>query len=733
MRPPRLRCLFLVAAVLVTLLSTVTTASAEPDGPPAFDTGPAARALDRLLPGRHDQIRLRAVPKDGGDAYRISGQRGRIVVEGTSPAVLLTGVHTYLREVAKADISWTGQQLNLPRRLPAPDQPILRRADVPHRFAFNDTNDGYTAPYADWAYWEREIDVLALHGINEVLVYLGQDEVYRRTFREFGYGDADVRAWVPGPAHQPWWLLQNMSGFAGPVSDQLLGRRIALARKIVGRLRELGMTPVLPGYFGTVPPKFTEHNPGARVVAQGRWGGFERPDWLDPRNEYFAKVAASFYRNQSVLYGDSAMYKMDLLHEGGNPGDVPVPEAAKAVQHALRSAHPDAIWAILGWQANPRPDILGAVDRSRMFIVDGLSDRYPTVTDREKDWLGTPYAFGSIWNFGGHTVLGANTPDWARLYPQWRDKPGSKLSGIAMMPEGADNNPAAMTLLTDLAWTPGSVDLAAWFDRYAESRYGGDDPHAKAAWSVLRETAYGTTRDDKWSEGADGLYEARPSLTTTHAAAWSPDHLRYDPAKFERALTELLQVSPSLRRSSAYRYDLVDVARQVLANRSRELLPRIKAAYDAKDRARFGELTATWLRQMDLLDQVLGTDEHFLLGRRLESARAAGASPSEKDLLEFDARSILTVWGTRNSDAEGLHDYANREWAGLVGGFYANRWRTYFAELDTALAEHRAPRPIDWFALEDQWTHGHQRYPAHPTGDAYSAASQVLAGVGTRS
>ncbi|MFD9892888.1 alpha-N-acetylglucosaminidase [Amycolatopsis sp. NPDC059027] len=725
MHPPRLRCLFLVAAVLATLLSTVTTASAEPDGPQAFDTGPATRALDRLLPGRHDQIRLRAVPKDSGDSYRISGQRGRIVVEGTSLAVLLTGVHTYLREVVKADISWTGQQLNLPRRLPAPDHPILRRADVPHRFAFNDTNDGYTAPYADWVYWEREIDVLALHGINEVLVYLGQDEVYRRTFREFGYGDADVRAWIPGPAHQPWWLLQNMSGFAGPVSDRLLDQRTALARKIVGRLRELGMTPVLPGYFGTVPPKFTEHNPGARVVPQGLWGGFERPDWLDPRNAYFAKVAASFYRNQSTLYGDSSMYKMDLLHEGGNPGDVPVPEAAKAVQQALRSAHPDAVWAILGWQANPRPDILGAVDKSRMFIVDGLSDRYPTVTDREKDWLGTPYAFGSIWNFGGHTVLGANTPDWARLYPQWRDKQGSRLSGIAMMPEGADNNPAAMTLLTDLAWTPGSVDLAAWFDRYAESRYGGEDPHAKAAWNALRETAYGTTRVDKWSEGADGLYEARPSLTTTHAAAWSPDHLRYDPAKFERALTELLQVSPSLRRSSAYRYDLVDVARQVLANRSRELLPRIKAAYDAKDRARFGELTGTWLRQMDLLDQVLGTDEHFLLGRWLDSARAAGATPSEKDLLEFDARSILTVWGTRNSDAEGLHDYANREWAGLVGDFYAHRWRTYFTELDTALAENRAPRPIDWFALEDQWTHGHQRYPARPTGDSYSAASRI--------
>ncbi|MEU1005208.1 hypothetical protein [Streptomyces tibetensis] len=42
-----------------------------------------------------------------------------------------------------------------------------------------------------------------------------------------------------------------------------------------------------------------------------------------------------------------------------------------------------------------------------MFVVDGLADRYTTVTDRESDWGGTPYACGSIRNFGGHTSMGA--------------------------------------------------------------------------------------------------------------------------------------------------------------------------------------------------------------------------------------------------------------------------------------------------------------------------------------
>ncbi len=419
------------------------------------------------------------------------------------------------------------------------------------------------------------------------------------------------------------------------------------------------------------------------------------------------------------------MYKMDLLHEGGRPGDVPVGEAARAVETALRAAHPEAVWAILGWQSNPRREILDAVDRDRMLIVDGLSDRYATVTDRESDWADTPYTYGSIWNFGGHTALGANTPDWVESYPRWRDKDGSKLSGIAAMPEGADNNPAALALLGDLAWTAGSVDLDDWFERWAVARYGGADRHAAAAWRVLRGTAYGMRRTDSWSEAPDGLFGARPALDVRSAAAWSPQAERYDTADFDRALTELLAVDGSLRDSSAYRYDLLDVARQVLANRSRVLLPQIRAAYEVRDTGLFGQLTRTWLDWMKLLDDALATSEQHLLGRWLADARAWGADRAEQDRLEYDARSILTTWGARTSSDEGLRDYANREWSGLVSGLYLPRWRRYFAELWTALTEEREPAGIDWFAMDDKWARGHETYPARPSGSIERLARRI--------
>ncbi|MFD0076236.1 alpha-N-acetylglucosaminidase [Streptomyces sp. NPDC127166] len=722
---------------VVTVLAVVTAAAPGMPGPRGtsasaaalpFDPGPARAGLERLLPSQAEQFTLVPVEEPAsGDYFSVSGRAGSIQVRGTSPATLLTGVGWYLERVAGVDIGWPGDSLGrLPATLPAVSGTITRSAAVPHRYALNDTDEGYSGAYRDFASYQRDIDLMALHGVNEVFVPTGAEYPYYRALQEFGYDAAELRAWIPGPAHQAWWLLQNMSGYGGPVSEQLIEARAALGSRIAAHLRSLGMTPVLPGFFGTVPPGFAARNPGAVTVPQGKWVGFARPDWLDPTGPVFAELAAAYYRAQQRRFGDSDMFKMDLLHEGGTPGPVDVTRAAEAVQRALETARPGATWVMLGWQNNPSTALLGGVDRSRVLIVDGLSDRYEGL-DREKQWGGTPYAFGAIANFGGHTSLGANTGVWTERFRAWLARSDSALRGIAYLPEGTGGNPAAFDLFTELAWEPGPVDQRAWFAAYAARRYGGADPHATAAWEQLRLGPY-SGASGTWSEPQDSLFTARPSLTATKAARWSPTAMRYEAGTVERALAELLQVAPALRASDAYRYDLVDVARQALTNRGRVLLPRVKAAYEAGDLERFRVLVREWNASEELLGRLVASDRRFLLGPWLAAARSWAAGPEERDRLEYDARSILTTWADRGpSDSAGLHDYANREWAGLVQDVYAPRWAAYFASLDTALVQGTAPAAIDWFAREDAWAHGHQAYPTSPTGDPVALAGEVAA------
>ncbi|WP_078095588.1 alpha-N-acetylglucosaminidase [Streptomyces sp. fd1-xmd] len=692
-----------------------------------FDTAPARAALQRLLPRHARQFTLVPEPAAGADTFTVSGTAGAITVRGNTGATLLTGVGWYLQHVAGADIGWPGDSLGmLPARLPAVAAPVTRSAQVPHRYALNDTDDGYSGPYRTFEEHQRQVDLLALHGINEVFVQVGAEYPYYRALQRFGYSAEELRQWIPGPGHQSWWLLQNLSGFGGPVSERLMRRRAELGGRIAEQLRGLGMTPVLPGYFGTVPPGFAARNAGAATVAQGDWAGFDRPDWLDPTSPVFAKLAAAYYAEQRAVFGDSAMYRMSPLHEGGRTGSVDVRAAAGAVQKALHAAHPGALWAVLGWQDDPTAELLAGVDTSKLLILDGLSDRYNRL-DREKRWGGAPYAMGTIYNFGGHTTIGANTSVWLERFGPWRAKSNSALTGIAYLPEATGTNPAAFDLFTDLAWDSGPVDQRAWFAGFAARRYGRPDAEAAAAWEELRKGPYSTS-SGLWSESQDSLFSARPSLSAAAAAYWSPKSMRYPAGSVRRALEHLLRVDPALRGSSAYRFDLVDTARQALANHSRVLLPQIKAAHDAKDLTRFRALTAEWLHGMRLLDQVTGADPNLLLGTWLSRARSWGADRAEQDRYEYDARTLLSVWGRRSTSEGGfLHDYANREWSGLISELYAPRWAAHFAALDEALVTGAAPREIDWHAFEEEWAGKTTRHPDRPSGDPYRLAAAVAA------
>ncbi|QKW07534.1 alpha-N-acetylglucosaminidase C-terminal domain-containing protein [Streptomyces sp. NA04227] len=680
-------------------------------------TAPARRALVRLLgEERAAQVELAALPEEGGARYTVGVEDGRLRVAGTDPATILAGFGTYLREVAHADASVNGDNLDLPRTLPLPlpTKPISRDADVKHRFALNDTNEGYAGAYTTWKEWQHQIDVLALDGYNEVLVYEGQEAVYQQTMREFGYTDAEMRGWIPFPGHQPWWLMQNMSNSTKkPLSQKLIDSRVRLGSQITGRLRELGMTPVLPGYYGTVPDHFSDRNPGAHTVPQGTWSSAQkRPDWLDPTGTHFAEVARTFYEVQERLFGKSTMFKMDLLHEGGKPGDVNVGDAARGVQRALEKAHPGATWAILGWWGNPRADVLAAIDRSRALILDGNSDQ-PDVTDREKDFQGTPYTFGTIWNFGGHTGLGVAVKEWNRKFHQMRDKEGSKLDGIALMPEAVDNNPAAVEFFADLAWEDKPVDFTGWFRDYATARYGGTDAHAQKAWELLAASVYSWPPDND-TKYAVGLVERQPGLSTSMS-------IPYDPAALEKALGELLAVSPERRRSTAYRHDLVDLARQVLANRGQQLLPRIRAAYQGKDLDTFRKHTAEWTRQLSLMDELLGTDRNFLFGAWQQDASTWASDASENRTLQDDIRQLVTIWDRTSP----IQDYASREWNGLVGDYYLPRWQRYFATLEESLHTGREPAAVDWKKVAADWSLKTTRYRSTPAGDAHALAAEV--------
>ena len=693
----------------------------------------AESVLGREMPGLAPQIHLQLIPGDYDgkpDGFRITGKNGDIHIAAATVPTLLFGVNWYLKYTAHLNISTNGSRLgDAGLVLPGVAQPLVRPALYPFRYALNENTDGYTTPYWDFARWEHEIDILALSGFNAILIQRGNDYAVYQAFRSLGYEDADIRQWITQPAHQNWQWMGNMCCFIEPISLDLMQKRAQSARKIVDLLRSLGITPVLPGFWGVVPADFAQHVPGAHVITQTEpWNGFQRPGWLDPRDPAFARLAAAFYRSQQQIFGPTTLYDMETFQEGGQSGDVPVGEGARAIQQALNLAHPDALWFMMAWQDNPRPELIDAVDRNKILVADIEQGRIPR-DHREDDFKGARWLFGGLWEFGGRTTMGAPLYDYAHRMPPMRSAANSHLAGTALFTEGLDTNPFAYDLYTEMAWRSEPVDLQQWTAEYATRRYGASDPHALKAWQIIQQTAYGYRADGNREHGErdaahESIFNAQPSLTATRTGHWAPDVLRYNADDLKPALTELLEVDPALRSTAAYQYDLVDLTRQVLANDARRQLPLIKAAYEAKDRPVVQARTAEWLHSMQLEDQLLATSPYFLLGRWLSFVPAWATSPQTLASIQIDARSILTTWGDRVASQD-LHEYGNRDWAGLVSTYYAPRWKLFFDSLDTSLATGKPPEPIDWYAFGDRWNHTPTHFDAEPAGNAYQASLAI--------
>lgn len=688
----------------------------------------AAALVERVLPGRSGEFVFEQIPPENGrDVFELESRDGRIVLRGNNAVSLASAFNWYLKYTAKCDFSECGVQLRLPEKLPAIANKLHHTATVPHRFMFNYCTYGYTMPWWDWPRWERELDWMAMNGINLPFIITGQEAVWIRTFTQFGYTEQDVRQWLGSPAHFPWVFMQNMHSFGGELPAEWTAQRVELARNIIGRARALGMKTVMQGYYGMVLPDFARKHPGTRILSQGKWaGGLPRPDMLDPTDPMFAKIAATFMNEQEKLFGRAGFYTADPFHEGGNAAGVDMAECGKRTLAAMQARDPDAVWVKMCWQTD-NAALLSGIPDDRVIALDLWAENTPFWPNGA--FKGKPWIWCLLHNFGGNTDLSTQLSHLARVIPDTMANPNKgKLVGLALTPEGHCNSPVVYDLMPEFFWRKDAVDLKSWLPAYTERRYGAASAKANQAWDGILATVGDIRYNSVRESPANSILMARP-LRGEKARTWGHTRPSHDKPRLAKAWTDLIAAAPECAASDGYRYDVADITRQVLGDLARPVYERILAAAAAKDLPAFERSTGLFLKLITDSDVITGTRPEFLLGTWLRDARAWGMTPAAKDLHEYQARLLLTSWnGAPGGD---LNDYACRQWNGLLKDYYRVRWEMYFIALGDAL---RANKPFDQSgflarlaAFEKIWVNAHASYPDKPTGDTIAIARKLAA------
>jgi len=656
---------------------------------------------------RYFQLTLTDKRPDGLDEFTVSAQNGKVTIKGTSPVALTRAAYEYLRTACHIQVNWSESNLTMPKQLP---EYAERHVVCPNRYRhyFNICTFGYSAVWWDWKRWQHEIDWMALHGVNFPLALNGQEKIWQKVFRSYGLPDASIEKFFSGPAFLPWHWMGNVNGHGGPMPQSWIDGQADLQKKILASERGLGMTPVVSGFSGFVPVDFSKYHPDVKLSSPTAWGGFDPTTFVDVRNPIFVDIGKRYVTEYKKEFGTDHYYLCDTFNEQNPqfPKETELSDLSacgKSVYESIHQADPEGTWVMQGWLFRneaeywtvPRADALvDEVPKGKIIILDldtadaPVWGRLPAVKDG--GWI-----YNTLHNYGQNTTLFGDLQHYAdRAIGDLNNPDHGKMLGMGMTMEGIDQNPAVYELLTDAMWTsdkiPASDAQSGWVAEYAKARYGGlADPAAKAAsdaaWRTLLDSTYGGK-----TKSETQTWRLRPSLGRISPPA-------YDPKVLREATTHLADLEQLVHGNALLERDLVDVTKTWLGALADARLAAAVSTFD-DDKAGYAKHKAAFFALLHDIDRTMAIIPEHRLSSWIADARRWGRTPEEKDLMEWNARMQITIWGGPE-----LFDYANKEWAGLNEDFIRERWNLFFAALERGGSTANLKLP-DYATWEKGWT-----------------------------
>ncbi len=658
----------------------------------------AYELIERVTPGYSNQFSLEIIEKspEDEDCFEIDYEDSKVVLRGNNPVSLATAFNWYLKYTCNAQVSWFGDQLNLPKVLP---QPKSERRIINGKFRvnFNYCTISYTAPWWGWERWQREIDFMAMNAVNMPLQTIGLDAVWYHTLLEMGFTDSEAREFLVLPAHQAWQWMPNIESIGGGLPLSWIESHKELARKIYARELELGMQPIQQAFTGYVPKLMKKKFPEARIAQQPEWYGFEGVSQLDPLDPLFKKMGEVFMRKQKELFGAHGAYAADPFHESSPPDNSKeyLQKVGRVIYDVIRESDPEAVVAMQSWSI--LEPIVTQFPKDKLVVL--------CLNGGRNDFWGYDFVAGNLHNFGGRINLHGDMRLLASNQFAAAQKQTPHAVGSGLFMESINQNPIYYALAYEMPMHQGAIDIDHWLDGYVARAYGAQSGSAREAWGVLLNTAY--------APGTNGVefssvIAARPAVDVKKSGPNAGFMIPYDELELFRAQALLLEDAAKLKNSPIYRFDVIDLQRQIMSNLAQRIQKSASAAYKSGDIEAFKVHSERFLELLLDVDRMLGSRSEWNFDQWVSDARAWGETPEEKDLLERDATELITYWGFTEGYECIQFDYSWREWAGHIRRYSPPRWKQLF---DLMLPRQQTGTP--YYGDKARLNHGREAFRAN--------------------
>ena len=670
------------------------------------------------------------------DWYQVSAQNGQLTVTANAETALSYGTYQYLRSIGAMAVSWEGSRIELPSTF-ADYQGEKVTSLFKQRAYLNVCAYGYTMPWWDWPQWQKELDWMALHGVNNPVAMEGQEYIWQKLWNEFGVDNQELEHYFSGPAFTPWQRMGNIEGHEGPLPQSWINKKHQLQKQLLARMHDLGMQPVVPAFGGYVPKKFVELFPEAKISPMPKWTGFSQETyWLDPADPLFAKVAKRFIELYNQEYGQQNYYLSDSFNEMLPPVSKEnryedLAQYGENIYQSIQQAAPGATWVMQGWMFGADEEFwdlpsieafLSKVPNDKVMIHDIGNDRYH-VWQRAKGFFNKQWIYGFIHNYGGSNPVYGDFDYYQQQVTELRNSADAgNVTGFGVFPEGINNNSVVYDYMFDLPWNNQGATRDAWLKTYLTARYGELSEQQLAAWSTISDAVFTTKYwTPRWWEGAAGAYVffKRPSSKLTDFA----DHPT-DLNKLDQGLVRLLEQSDNLHASPLFIYDLIDFTKQSVSLHIDQMLQQTMGLYQQGKQAE-GDVVMVKITELTRKLDALLSLHHETLASWVNDASDYGETTAEKQAYALNAKQQITLWGGPN-----LKDYASKAWQGMYADYYLPRWNLYLNKLKSAgkpLTEsEEALAQQDLIAWEQQWVANYKVTPAQQPKKPLEQIKQLM-------
>ncbi|KAF9109037.1 hypothetical protein BGX27_008059 [Mortierella sp. AM989] len=420
------------------------------------------------------------------------------------------------------------------------------------------------------------------------------------------------------------------------------------------------------------------------------------------------------------------------------------------------------------------------------FVIDLYSDVSPLWNTTE-GYFGIDWGWSMLNNFGGGQALYGTLPTLLTEPFKGYRQAAKAMQGIGITMEGINNNDYLYHLILDIPWesveaiypsigenkekpigqelNQPRLDGQEHLEAFIKRRYGPTrtSDTVLEAWTTLSQTVW-DIRNGQMSQSKSKL-DSTPSLDMGQPGFMSP-LFWYNQSKVVTAWGQLVESTEteaskqwiargeteysvkkvirgasgkansgtppnkdSQQLSSGFRFDIVDVTREVMAA---ILLPglhrELVEAYKAKDLIKTQYWGNQLLEVVSDTDRILATHTHFMLGPWIRDARASAkvvnhpsvisSNPNEmkryRDYLEKNARIQITWWGSRGQAS--LANYGSKEWAGIVKGFYLPRWQIFVKHLVAAVQN---DVELDYDAFKEESLQAENKWQAETSEESH--------------